>query len=38
MKRTTLIARMKKHGILRPAEEPTLDQAVNEECPVFESR
>jgi len=38
MKRTTLIARMKKHGILRPAEEPTLNQAVNEECPVFESR
>lgn len=37
MKRS-LIARMKKHGILRPAEEPTLDQAVNEECPLFESR
>jgi len=29
MKRTTLIARMKKHGILRPAEESNLDQAVN---------
>jgi len=28
MKRTTLIARMKKHGILRPAEESNLDQAV----------
>jgi len=28
MKRTTLIARMKKHGILRPAEERNLDQAV----------
>jgi formate hydrogenlyase transcriptional activator len=37
MKRS-LIARMKKHGILRPAEEPTLDQVVNEECPLFESR
>jgi formate hydrogenlyase transcriptional activator len=38
LKRTTLIARMKKHGILRPAEEPTLDQTVDEECPVLESR
>jgi transcriptional regulator of acetoin/glycerol metabolism len=38
LKRTTLIARMKKHGILRPVEEPTLDQAVDEECPVLESR
>jgi transcriptional regulator with GAF, ATPase, and Fis domain len=28
MKRTTLIARMRKHGILRPAEESNLDQAV----------
>ena len=28
MKRTTLIARMKKHGIFRPPEESTLDQAV----------
>ena len=26
MKRTTLVARMKKHGILRPAEEITLDE------------
>lgn len=34
LKRTTLIARMKKQGILRPVEEPTLDQAVDEECPV----
>ena len=38
LKRTTLIARMKKQGILRPVEEPTLDQAVDEECPVLESR
>src|SRR6202035_627756 len=38
MKRTTLIARMKKHGILRPAEERNLDQSVDEECPVLESR
>lgn len=28
MKRTTLIARMKKHGILRPAEESSLNQSV----------
>jgi formate hydrogenlyase transcriptional activator len=28
MKRTTLVARMKKHGILRPAEEITLDEAL----------
>jgi formate hydrogenlyase transcriptional activator len=38
MKRTTLIARMKKHGILRPAEETNLDQAVNEDSPAFERR
>jgi transcriptional regulator with GAF, ATPase, and Fis domain len=38
MKRTTLIARMKKHGILRPAEESNLDQAVNEDSPAFERR
>jgi formate hydrogenlyase transcriptional activator len=31
MKRTTLIARMKKHGILRPAEESSLDQAVHDD-------
>ena len=38
MKRTTLIARMKKHGILRPAEESNLDQTVNEDSPAFERR
>jgi formate hydrogenlyase transcriptional activator len=38
MKRTTLIARMKKHGILRPEEESNLDQAVNEDSPPFERR
>jgi transcriptional regulator with GAF, ATPase, and Fis domain len=37
MKRTTLIARMKKHGILRPAEESILDQAVHD-SPAFERR
>src|ERR1700736_1419210 len=31
MRRTTLIARMKKHGILRPAEESSLDQAVHDD-------
>jgi transcriptional regulator with GAF, ATPase, and Fis domain len=31
MKRTTLIARMKKHGILRPAEESSLDQAIHDD-------
>jgi transcriptional regulator with GAF, ATPase, and Fis domain len=29
MKRTTLIARMKKHGIFRPVEESICDQALN---------
>jgi formate hydrogenlyase transcriptional activator len=29
MKRTTLIARIRKHGILRPAEENTLGEAVH---------
>ncbi len=29
LKRTTLVARMKKHGIFRPPEESTLDQALN---------
>ena len=38
MKRTTLIARMKKHEILRPAEESNLDQTVNEDSPAFERR
>jgi formate hydrogenlyase transcriptional activator len=30
MKRTTLVARMKKHGILRPAEEITLDEDLQD--------
>jgi len=38
MKRTTLIARMKKHGILRPADEGILQHAFNEEHSVFERR
>jgi formate hydrogenlyase transcriptional activator len=29
LKRTTLVARMKKHGILRPPEENTVNQALN---------
>jgi formate hydrogenlyase transcriptional activator len=29
LKRTTLVARMKKHGIFRPSEESILDQALN---------
>ena len=29
MKRTTLIARMRKHGIFRPAEDSNLNQAVH---------
>jgi formate hydrogenlyase transcriptional activator len=36
LKRTTLVARMKKHGILRPPEESRLDQAVNHNCPATE--
>jgi formate hydrogenlyase transcriptional activator len=28
MKRTTLVARMKKHGIFRPPDESTPDQIV----------
>jgi formate hydrogenlyase transcriptional activator len=34
LKRTTLVARMKKHGIFRPPEESTLDQAVNNNRPA----
>jgi formate hydrogenlyase transcriptional activator len=30
MKRTTLVARMKKHGILRPPEESTPDQIIHD--------
>jgi hypothetical protein len=29
MKRTTLIARMKKHAIVRPVEESICDQVLN---------
>jgi formate hydrogenlyase transcriptional activator len=29
LKRTTLVARMKKHGIFRPPDEITFDQAIN---------
>jgi len=36
MKRTTLIARMKKHGILRPPEESTLNQAMHDDSPATE--
>jgi transcriptional regulator with GAF, ATPase, and Fis domain len=36
MKRTTLIARMKKHGILRPAEESNVDQVIHSEYPAAE--
>jgi formate hydrogenlyase transcriptional activator len=36
LKRTTLVARMKKHGIFRPPEESTLDQAVNSSCPAIQ--
>jgi formate hydrogenlyase transcriptional activator len=38
MKRTTLIARMKRHGILRPAEESNLNQAIHDDSPAFERR
>jgi formate hydrogenlyase transcriptional activator len=33
MKRTTLMARMKKHGIFRPAEENNLDRGVQDDSP-----
>jgi formate hydrogenlyase transcriptional activator len=36
LKRTTLVARMKKHGIFRPPEESTLDQAANFNCSATE--
>jgi formate hydrogenlyase transcriptional activator len=29
LKRTTLVARMKKHGILRPSDERNVGQALN---------
>jgi hypothetical protein len=34
MKRTTLIARMKKHGILRPPDENTLNQSAHDDSPA----
>jgi formate hydrogenlyase transcriptional activator len=36
MKRTTLVARMKKHGILRPPEESTLDEEVHDDYRAIE--
>jgi transcriptional regulator with GAF, ATPase, and Fis domain len=38
MKRTTLIARMKKHGIFRPAEDRSFEQSVDSNCPAAEQR
>jgi transcriptional regulator with GAF, ATPase, and Fis domain len=36
MKRTTLIARMKKHGIFRPAEDSSFEQSVDSNYPAAE--
>ena len=36
MKRTTLIARMKKHGIFRPVEVSNVDQGLHSEYPAAE--
>jgi hypothetical protein len=38
MKRTTLIARMKKHGISRPAEGSNFDQAPPSDYLAAEGR
>jgi len=38
MKRTTLIARMKKHGIFRPAEGSNVDQTLHGDYPAAERR
>jgi formate hydrogenlyase transcriptional activator len=38
MKRTTLIARMKKHGIFRPAEGSNVDQTLRGDYPATELR
>ena len=38
MKRTTLIARMKKHGIFRPAEGSSVDQGLRGDYPAAELR
>jgi formate hydrogenlyase transcriptional activator len=38
MKRTTLIARMKKHGILRPAEDGNMDAVCHNGFPAAERR
>ncbi|HET6844895.1 MAG TPA: sigma 54-interacting transcriptional regulator [Candidatus Angelobacter sp.] len=36
MKRTTLVARMKKHGIIRPPEESTLDEEIVDDSRAIE--
>jgi len=36
MKRTTLIARMKKHGIFRPADDSSVDHLVQSDYPAAE--
>ena len=38
MKRTTLIARMKKHGIFRPAEDSSFEQSAESNYPAAERR
>jgi len=38
MKRTTLIARMKKHGIFRPAEDSSFEQSADRNYPAAEHR
>jgi formate hydrogenlyase transcriptional activator len=38
MKRTTLIARMKKHGIFRPAEDSSFEQSADSNYPAAERR
>jgi transcriptional regulator of acetoin/glycerol metabolism len=38
MKRTTLIARMKKHGIFRPAEDGNIDAVCHNGFPAAERR
>jgi formate hydrogenlyase transcriptional activator len=36
LKRTTLIARMKKHGIFRPADQRNVDEIINSNFPAAE--
>jgi transcriptional regulator of acetoin/glycerol metabolism len=38
MKRTTLIARMKKHGIFRPAEDSSFERSAESNYPAAERR